>query len=185
MPTEHPDRRRLAIATVAATLGLAGAARAQTMRNTPARGVELGIAHGAATIHQETSFKAGRDRVYQALTDARLFDKVMAASAAAKQMKGAMAPAEIAAEPGGAFSLFGGYISGRQIELTPGERIIQAWHANSWAPHVFSIARFELSEHAGGTRLVFDHTGFPADQAQHLAVGWYDNYWTPLAKVLA
>jgi len=94
-------------------------------------------------------------------------------------------PARISAEPGGAFALFGGYITGRQIELTPSARIIQAWRSAAWAPHIYSIVRFEIAEHPGGARLTFDHTGFPTDDAQSLAKGWQENYWAPLAKVLA
>ena len=93
-------------------------------------------------------------------------------------------PAQISAEAGGAFSLFGGYVSGRQVELLANERIVQAWRAGSWGPGIFSIARFGLTERGGGTKLVFDHTGFPEGQAQHLAEGWKVNYWEPLEKYL-
>jgi activator of HSP90 ATPase len=37
------------------------------------------------------------------------------------------APTQISREVGGAFSLFGGIIVGRHIELVPNERIVQAW----------------------------------------------------------
>jgi predicted TIM-barrel fold metal-dependent hydrolase len=41
-----------------------------------------------------------------------------------------------------------------------------------------------LIEQQSGTRIVFDHTGFPKGQAQHLAEGWKANYWEPLEKYL-
>ncbi len=94
-------------------------------------------------------------------------------------------PATLTATAGGAFSLFGGRISGRFIELVPDERIVQAWRPTEWAAGVFSIVRFELLAQGSATRLVFDHTGFPKGQAEHLAAGWKGNYWEPLAKVLA
>jgi activator of HSP90 ATPase len=97
----------------------------------------------------------------------------------------ASAATEIAREAGGAFSAFGGYVTGRQIELVSNERIVQAWRAGSWDPGSYSIARFELTEQGADTKLVFDHTGFPAGEAQHLAEGWKGNYWEPLAKFLA
>jgi Activator of Hsp90 ATPase homolog 1-like protein len=34
------------------------------------------------------------------------------------------------------------------------------------------IAKFELVEQGSGTRVVFDHTGFPKGQTDHLAAGW-------------
>jgi activator of HSP90 ATPase len=72
-----------------------------------------------------------------------------------------------------------------QIELVPSIRIVQAWRVIDWNPGVYSIAKFSLTEHAGGTRLIFDHTGFPNGEGQHLADGWKANYWEPLQKYLA
>ncbi len=86
---------------------------------------------------------------------------------------------------GGAFTLFGGYITGVQIELARDERIVQAWHEKAWGAGEFSIARFQLRDEGAGTRLVFDHRGFPQGAGPHLAVGWYGNYWDPLKAFLA
>jgi len=173
--------RRQAIAGVAAAIGglVLGSTRAWA-------GTEEGISHTAESIHLEPVFKASRKRVYEALADAKQFVKVVQLSAA---MKGGTppgaAPAEISREAGGAFSLFGGYITGRQIELVPNERIVQAWRAGGWDPGYYSIAKFELVEQGSGTRIVFDHTGFPIGRAEHLAEGWKGNYWEPLEKFLA
>ncbi len=143
------------------------------------------ISHSAESIHQEPFFKASRKRVYEALTDIIQFNKVMLLSAA---MKGGMPPGakagEISREAGGAFSLFGGYVTGRHIELVPNERIVQAWRAGSWDPGDYSIAKFQLMEQGSGTKLVFDHGGFPKGQGEHLAAGWKANYWEPLEKFL-
>lgn len=95
------------------------------------------------------------------------------------------APTEIDARPGGAFRLFGGYISGRNVELVSDLRIVQAWRVGDWDAGLYSIAKFALAGADGGTRLLFDHTGFPSEAADHLAKGWYANYWEPLAKILA
>jgi len=45
--------------------------------------------------------------------------------------------------------------------------------------------RFELLDLSPGTRIVFDHTGFPAGNAAHLAAGWRAHYWDPLERILA
>jgi len=151
-----------------------------------ARSSDEEISHTAESIHHEVSFKANRKRVYAALTDAAQFNKVVALSEAARtNMVPLNKPGEISRDLGGAFSLFGGHILGRHIELIPGERIVQAWRAGSWEPGIYSIAKFELKEEGEGTKLIFDHTGFPVGQAQHLAYGWKTNYWEPLAKFLA
>ena len=147
---------------------------------------EEGISHTAESIHHEPVFKAGRKRVYEALTDAKQFERVVQLSSAVKSgMAPAKPPAEISREPGGAFSFFGGYLTGRQIELVPNERIVQVWRAGSWDPGSYSLAKFVFTEQGSGTKLIFDHTGFPLGQAEHLAEGWRINYWEPLAKFLA
>jgi uncharacterized protein YndB with AHSA1/START domain len=138
------------------------------------------ISRTAEAIHQEVVFKASRKRVYEALTDAEQFTKVVRLSKA----PGGPA-AVISKEAGGAFSAFGGYITGRHIELVPNERIVQAWRAGGWEPGKYSIARFELKELGEQTKLVFDHTGFPNGDAEHLLEGWNTNYWEPLRKYLA
>jgi activator of Hsp90 ATPase-like protein len=50
---------------------------------------------------------------------------------------------------------------------------------------VYSIAEFSLRNQGEQTTIIFDHTGFPAGQAEHLAQGWYANYWEPLRRYLA
>jgi activator of HSP90 ATPase len=144
------------------------------------------IAHTMEAIHQEVIFKASRERVYTTLMDAKEFHKVVLLSGAVQSgMVKAPKPSEISREAGGAFAIFGGFIIGRQIELLPNTRIVQAWRPLDWQPGVYSIAKFELVEQGSATRLVFDHTGFPEGQAEHLAQGWKMNYWQPLEKVLA
>lgn len=144
------------------------------------------ISSACEVIHQEVSFKVSRKRVYEALTDAKQFNKVVQLSAAIQSgMVPGGKPVEVSPEVGGAFSAFGGHITGRHVELVPNERIVQAWRAGGWGPGQYSIARFELVEQGSGTKIVFDHTGFPQGQAQHLAEGWKANYWEPLEKYFA
>src|SRR5437016_5291646 len=90
--------------------------------------------------------------------------------------------AEINREVGGAFSLFKGHIVGRSLELVPDQRIVQAWRVVTWPEGTYSIARFELEPQGSGTRLVFDHIGFPEGLHDHLAAGWEENYWSLLKK---
>ena len=138
------------------------------------------ISKSCECIHQEVLIKASPARVYQALTDAKQFGKVTEFS-----IPGAGASTTISSEAGGAFSLFGGVILGRHIELVPNERLVQAWREKSWAPGVYSVARFQLIDQGSSTKLVFDHTGFPQGAAGHLAPGWWSHYWEPLQKYLA
>jgi len=173
-----PERRQLLVGAAVLFGGLTVNASAY------AEG-EGEVSHTAEAIHQETVFNASRKKVYDALTVTAQFQKVIDLSAATQAMAISKKPAEINREPGGAFSIFGGHIVGRQIELVPEQRIVQAWRVVTWDPGIFSIAHFELVEQGGVTKLVFDHIGFPVGQGPHLAEGWTLNYWQPLAKVLA
>ncbi|HXP42714.1 MAG TPA: SRPBCC domain-containing protein [Candidatus Acidoferrales bacterium] len=143
------------------------------------------ISRTAEAIHQEPVFKASRKRVYEALTDAKQFDKVIQLSGVMQSMHLGDEPAAISREVGGAYTLFGGYITGRHVELVPNERIVQAWRTGGWKPGVYSIAKFELVEQGSGTKIIFDHTGFPKGEAEALASGWKAHYWEPLEKLLA
>jgi activator of HSP90 ATPase len=143
------------------------------------------ISHTAESIHQETLFKASRKRIFDALTDTLQFDKVMHLASGMNTASLGNKPTAISREPGGSFTLFGGHIVGRQLELVPNERIVQGWRVVDWAAGIYSIANFELVEQGSGTKLVFDHTGFPQGLGEHLAAGWKSHYWEPLEKYLA
>jgi activator of HSP90 ATPase len=175
-------RREIIGAGTFALAGL-GVAASATFAQAPPE-----ISHAADAIHQEPVFKASRKRVYEALTDAKQFQKVILLSAAihsdAAKAQGNI-PAEIAAEPGGAFKLFNGLIVGRNLELVPNERIVQAWRVAYWPAGGWSLVSFALVEQGSETKVVFDHTGFPKGDADHLLEGWNGNYWQPLAKFLA
>jgi hypothetical protein len=84
-----------------------------------------GLSQTAEAIHQGPIFKAAPKRVYEALTDAQQFQKMELFSVAMKSLDVKSKPAKISTEAGGAFSLFGGYVTGRQIELVPNQRIVQ------------------------------------------------------------
>jgi activator of HSP90 ATPase len=179
-PANGPSRRQL-FTGFAMTLGSLALGSTKVWAR-----AEGEITHTAEAIHQEPVFKASPKRVYEAITDTAQFDKVIQISGAMKSMQNlGNKPTQISREVGGAFTLFGGYVTGRHVELVPGQRIVQAWRAGSWDPGVYSIAKFELVEQGSATRIVFDHTGFPKGAAESLASGWKAHYWEPLAKLLA
>ena len=85
-------------------------------------------------------------------------------------------------EKGGAFTSYDKYISGFNLDLVPGKRIVQAWRSREWPKGLFSIVTFELLAQSGGkTKLVFTHVGLPSAQdAKEKKEGWRDFYWDPL-----
>lgn len=172
-----PTRREIGVAALATAL-FAPVAAAANPETTP------GLSHGAEAIHQEVVFDASRPSVYAALMTAAQFDAVSKLGVAAKSLKLGSMPTEISGEAGGSFTLFGGYIVGRHLELVAGVRLVQAWREQSWPAGAFSLASFKLSDHGAATKLVFDHTGFPRGAGKHLSIGWYQDYWDPLARFL-
>jgi activator of HSP90 ATPase len=125
------------------------------------------------SLHQEVDLPASPKRVYEVLLDSKQFATFTGMTA------------EIDPRPGGTLSMFGGMIVGRNVELAPGQRIVQAWRPTHWDPGVYSIVRFELVSNGDATHVVLDHTGFPEGEFDHLNQGWPPRYWTPLKKYLS
>ena len=171
---QSPTRRRLL-----ASAGLA----AIPLSTLAAAGDD--ISRAAESIHQERVFRASRSRIYDALTDVRQFAKIVELSGAMQSMPPGTKAAEISHEVGGEFTIFGGHIVGRQLELVPNQRIVQAWRVVGWKPGDYSIAKFDLIEQGAQTKIVFDHKGIPQGTAEHLASGWEEHYWEPLRRFLA
>jgi len=124
-------------------------------------------------IHQEVTIKTSAKKVYDALTDAKQFSAFSGG-----------APAQIDTKAGGSFSCFGGHIIGRNIELVPGKRVVQAWRSVKWSDGIYSIVHFELHEEGGSVKIVFDQAGFPEEAGPHLEGGWTKMYWEPLKAYL-
>jgi uncharacterized protein YndB with AHSA1/START domain len=130
------------------------------------------------TIHQEALIDATPLEVFAYLTDGETF-----AAATGKA-------ARVKAWAGSAFSLFDGRVEGRQIELVPGQRVVQAWrfgdaHPDVWDDGVYSIVRFTLTPEGDRTRFVVDHDAVPAEWHEHLETGYPIFYQEPMARYFA
>jgi activator of HSP90 ATPase len=171
----HATTRRQMIASVAVTFGslasgrrIWGKTQQQAMKETPSTAANA----KRTSLHLDFDYKASPQRIYEALLDSKQF-------AVFSGM-----PAEIDPKEGGAFSMFGGMIVGRNVELVPNQRVVQAWRPTHWDPGVYSIVRFELKPRDSETMLVLDHTGFPEGEFDHLEWGWNNHYGEPLKKFL-
>src|SRR5260370_7714616 len=89
-------------------------------------GTEEEVSRTAETIHQEILFNASRKGVYEALTDAKQFDKVIHLGGAMRmgEVKGTAAT-EISREVYGSFTLSAGHSVVRPLELLPTLRPVQ------------------------------------------------------------
>ncbi len=125
------------------------------------------------SIQQQAMIDADPAQVYAVLADA-------GALSALSGMGGT-----VGLSAGEEFSAFDGHVVGRQIELVPGERIVQTWRFPVWEPGTYSIVRFTLVAEDGGTRLVLDQHGEPDDWHDHVDTNWPTFYLTPLTTHFA
>lgn len=125
------------------------------------------------SIHQEVTLKASPKRIYDALMDSKQHAEFTANG-----------DCSISREEGGLFSCHGGQISGRNIELQPEKRIVQAWRFKGWEPGVYSVVKFELQLKGADTVIVLDHTGIPEGESGHIEEGWPKMYWNKLRDYL-
>jgi activator of HSP90 ATPase len=87
------------------------------------------------------------------------------------------------AKVGGKFTAWDGYISGKNLELVRGKKIVQEWITTDW-PRGYSPSRLELTlrKVKEDTEISMVHSTVPAEQAEALKQGWHDFYWEPLKE---
>jgi activator of HSP90 ATPase len=85
---------------------------------------------------------------------------------------------------GGTFSVYDGYAEGKNIELIPGQKIVQSWRANDWPDNIYSTVTFSFKSLPQGTELTFTQVDIPTDYEADVAQGWQDFYWQPLIDYL-
>jgi len=125
----------------------------------------------ATTIKQKTLIPATPDEVYDAFMEAKKHSAFTGSKATSDP------------KVGGEFTVWDGYISGRNLELVKGKRIVQEWSTTDW-PDKFPPSRLELTfkEAKGGTEISMIHSNVPAEQADDLAEGWNEFYWKPMKE---
>jgi activator of HSP90 ATPase len=92
------------------------------------------------------------------------------------------APARVSTKPRSRLSAWDGYISGKNLQLTPGRRIVQAWRTTEFAStDPDSQIDITLEKAPSGTKLTLRHTNVPADQSDYKS-GWKDCYFDPMKE---
>ncbi len=129
-------------------------------------------------IKQSTYFEVDPAKVYVTLLGSAAFS---ACTKKSFDMFSASS-AKIDSVVGGSFSLFDGHITGRILELVPNQRIVEAWRVVDWPAGIYSIVRFDLLADGNGTRINFEHIGFPEGLKKHLSDGWQEHYWDAMKK---
>jgi len=127
----------------------------------------------STVIIQTKKFDVSIDRVYKTIADSTEHSAFTGA------------PAILSSEPGGAFTTHGGAIEGRILEIVPNERIVQAWRVATWPQGVYSIVSYAFSGDSTSAEITLTHSGLPEEEVGHIAQGWHNQYWEPMAKYFA
>ena len=125
------------------------------------------------TIKQRVKFKAAPDAVYDLLADSEKHTAVTGKTAT------------ISGKVGGTFSTSGSDVTGINVDLVPGRRIVQAWRHRRFPEGVFSMAAVTLTPTPdGGTDLVLTHRGVPKDLIPETEQTWREQYWSRMKVYL-
>jgi activator of HSP90 ATPase len=90
--------------------------------------------------------------------------------------------AQISTEVGGRFSAWDGYITGTNLDLDHGSRILQSWRTTDFSPDESdSILEIEFTQEELNTRLTIRHTQLPSHGKQYKQ-GWFDAYLEPMKR---
>jgi uncharacterized protein YndB with AHSA1/START domain len=121
-----------------------------------------------------TTIPAPAQEIYEAWLD----------SVAHSEMTGS--EAIMSDEVGAEVAAWDGYITGRNLELVPGERIVQSWRTNEFTDqHEDSIITLTLEEVADGTLLTLVHSKVPEGQTSYERGGWQVHYFEPMKEYFA
>ena len=84
----------------------------------------------------------------------------------------------------GKFTAWDGYISGTNIDLKEGKKIVQTWRTTEFPDDALdSILEISLAPKVGGkTTLTLTQTNIPKGQGKNYKQGWKDFYFTPMKK---
>ena len=92
-------------------------------------------------------------------------------------------PARITGEVGADFTAWNGYITGRNLKLEPGRRIVQSWRTRKFTrDDPDSRIEVVLQPVTGGTKVTVRHTAVPDGHTSYRDGGWRDNYFEPMKR---
>ena len=92
------------------------------------------------------------------------------------------AEAEISAEVDASFSIWEGYITGKNLALEPWKRIVQSWRTTEFTDdEPDSRLEILLESTLDGTKLTIIHSNLP-DHGMQYKQGWVENYFEPMKE---
>jgi len=121
-------------------------------------------------ILQTYKIKADVEEIWQALVDPKIIKKWGAG------------PAKMSEKIGFKFSLWGGDIIGKNIEVKKKKLLKQEWSQPDWEKP--SLVKFVLTSTKNITTVKLTHTNFPIKEEKDLKNGWKDYYLGAIKELL-
>ena len=91
-------------------------------------------------------------------------------------------PAQLSNEINDAFQAWDGYISGINLELDPGKRILQSWRTLEFDDNeIDSKIEVSFEKEASGTKIILRHWDLPEHGSQYES-GWAESYFEPMKE---
>jgi len=88
--------------------------------------------------------------------------------------------ADCSDQEGAGFTAWDGYITGKNLKLTPHRKIVQRWRTAEFKNHdEDSEITVELEGTNEGCTLILTHRNIPEGQPDYQQ-GWIDNYFVPM-----
>jgi activator of HSP90 ATPase len=95
-------------------------------------------------------------------------------------------PATISAKEGSKFTVYDGYITGKNLQLIKDELIVQSWRGSDWSKKDADSTFIMLFEQKGKDVIIhMTHANLPDKHADDIKQGWIDYYWKPWKKYLS
>lgn len=113
-------------------------------------------------IEQHYTIKASVSKVWQAFVDPEIIDKWGAG------------PAKMDNKVGTNFSLWGGGIFGKNMEVVDRIKLVQSWYGGDWDKP--SVVTFTFTDKGDETEIDLVHTDLPTGEEDSFADGWKSYY---------
>ncbi|CAG8453637.1 11809_t:CDS:2 [Ambispora gerdemannii] len=158
---------RAATPVTAATVGSASTETETKTTTTTSTKLTVNV----AKLTESIEFQTSADQIYEAYLDPN------------RVAIWARAKPELARHVGGAFSLFGGNITGVFTELIPNQRIAQTWRLTTWPEGHYSNVVLQFDQKSDSTTVHVTHDGVPVGEEEIVRRNWQNYYWNPIKSV--
>eukprot|EP01088_Endostelium_zonatum_P002284 TRINITY_DN1279_c0_g1_i1.p1 TRINITY_DN1279_c0_g1~~TRINITY_DN1279_c0_g1_i1.p1 ORF type:complete len:377 (+),score=108.92 TRINITY_DN1279_c0_g1_i1:70-1200(+) len=123
------------------------------------------------TFKEDFKFRGKPMDIYDALTNQGKIEAFTGSSA------------KISAEVGGYFEIYGGHITGKFLQLMPGEKLVQDWRMASWPLGHFSRVTMTFEENKDGCVLHLTQEGVPDEEMENIKQAWSNNVFERMKRL--